>query len=80
MDFTFQAGPHLVCLFEDYSMSIGAPVVAIAECVAISWIYGSQQWNKDLAGFTGSERTFLTAVVWKYITPLSLTVRINCMK
>uniref|UniRef100_A0A182TXD0 Transporter n=1 Tax=Anopheles melas TaxID=34690 RepID=A0A182TXD0_9DIPT len=68
-----QGGMYLVQLLDWYSGSISVILVCIVEVIAVGWIYGCEQFMRDVEFMIDRKVERFWIVSWKYITPIVLT-------
>lgn len=62
-------------LMDKYAANWSVLLIAICECVLISWVYGSQRFLNDIQGMIGKRSRFWNlfwSSMWRYITPATL--------
>lgn len=62
-------------LMDKYAANWSVLLIAISECVLISWVYGSQRFLNDIQGMIGKRSKFWNlfwSSMWRYITPATL--------
>lgn len=72
-----QGGMYLVQLLDWYSASISVILVCIVEVIAVGWIYGCEQFVRDVEFMIDRKVERFWIVSWKYITPIVLTVGVR---
>ena len=77
--FTTQSGVLWLGLFDKYAANFSVLIIAITECLLISWYYGTERFIRDIEKMIGQRteqwKTFWTWI-WKVVTPATLFVRI----
>ncbi|XP_040165775.1 sodium-dependent proline transporter isoform X1 [Anopheles arabiensis] len=68
-----QGGMYLVQLLDWYSGSISVILVCIVEVITVGWIYGCEQFVRDVEFMIDRKVERFWIVSWKYITPIVLT-------
>ena len=68
---------YLVQLLDWYSASISVILVCIVEVIAVGWIYGCEQFVRDVEFMIDRKVERFWIVSWKYITPIVLTVGVR---
>lgn len=75
--FTTQSGVLWLGLFDKYAANFSVLIIAITECILISWYYGTERFIRDIEKMIGVRsqqwKTFWTWI-WKLVTPLTLFV------
>lgn len=77
--FTTQSGVFWLQLFDKYAANFSVLIIAIAECVLISWCYGAERFLRDIEKMIGSQSylwTLFWTIMWKYLTPATLIVNL----
>lgn len=62
-------------LMDKYAANWSVLLIAISECILISWVYGSQRFLNDIQGMIGKRSKFWNcfwSTMWRYITPATL--------
>ena len=76
--FTTQSGVLWLGLFDKYAANFSVSIIAITECLLISWYYGTDRFIRDIEKMIGiqSERwKWMWTWMWKVVTPSTLLVR-----
>ncbi|KAL8617003.1 hypothetical protein ACOMHN_014174 [Nucella lapillus] len=65
-----QGGIYVLQIMDWYCASFSLMLISLAECMAIAWVYGLDNFFKDIALMIGYEphRVFWT-IMWKFVTP-----------
>ncbi|EDW31301.1 GL11035 [Drosophila persimilis] len=75
LGFTTNSGMYWLQLMDKYAANWSVLLIAISECILISWVYGSQRFLNDIQGMIG-KRSWLWntfwGIMWRYITPATL--------
>lgn len=77
--FTTQSGILWLGLFDQYAANFSVSIIAITECLLISWYYGTERFIRDIEKMIGvrSERwRWMWTWIWKLVTPSTLIVSI----
>lgn len=75
--FTTQSGVLWLGLFDHYAANFSVSIIAITECLLISWYYGTERFIRDIEKMIGQRSELWKhtwTIMWKYITPLTLLV------
>lgn len=67
-------------LMDKYAANWSVLLIAICECVLISWVYGSDRFLNDIQGMIGKKSkywVFFWTWMWKLVTPAALLVCIS---
>ncbi|CAH1777721.1 unnamed protein product [Owenia fusiformis] len=64
-----QGGMYVLQVMDYYSVVFTLMIVTFVECVAVTWIYGMDQFSKDIKLMIGSNPSILWKICWRFITP-----------
>ncbi|XP_019644970.1 PREDICTED: sodium- and chloride-dependent glycine transporter 2-like isoform X1 [Branchiostoma belcheri] len=67
------AGIYHVVLIDSYAGTYPLIIVAIMECIGISYLYGLRRFCKDIAMMAGYQPNYYWQANWAFITPALLT-------
>lgn len=67
--FVTRAGQYWVQLFDDWAGAFSLTTVALAETIAIGWVYGARRFADDITKMCGVELGWYWIICWKYIGP-----------
>lgn len=73
--FTTQGGMYWLELFDKYAANYSVLLIAILECILISWNYGAERFLTDIEQMIGVRSALWTTFwsrMWKYLTPATL--------
>lgn len=73
--FTTNSGVYWLELFDKYAANFSVLLIAISECLLISWNYGAERFLRDIEKMIGSQSYFWTmfwSKMWKFLTPATL--------
>jgi SNF family Na+-dependent transporter len=76
----FQSGMYWLQLVDKYAANWSVLLIAIAECILISWVYGANRFLRDIQDMIGQKSwiwTFFWTWMWKLITPATLLVHLR---
>ena len=79
--FCTQSGVFWLGLFDKYAANFSVLIIAITECLLISWYYGAERFLREIEKMIGTHSPrwrFCWTWVWKLFTPLTLVVSSNC--
>ncbi|XP_035774254.1 sodium- and chloride-dependent glycine transporter 2-like [Anopheles albimanus] len=68
-----RGGMYLIQLLDWYSASISVILVCIVEVVAVAWIYGCDNFVRDVQFMIDRKVERCWRVLWKYVTPILLS-------
>ncbi|CAH1777720.1 unnamed protein product [Owenia fusiformis] len=64
-----RGGMYVLQVMDWYGFSFGVMVLAFSECIAVAWIYGIDQFSKDVQLMLGSKLFIWWKTCWRFITP-----------
>ncbi|PVD34691.1 hypothetical protein C0Q70_05968 [Pomacea canaliculata] len=64
-----QGGIYVLQTMDWYCSSFSLMIISFVECVAISWIYGMDQFMKDIELMIGFKPCRFWTYMWKFVTP-----------
>ncbi|GFG33307.1 hypothetical protein Cfor_09972, partial [Coptotermes formosanus] len=73
--FTTNSGMYWLQLVDKYAANWSVLLIAIAECILISWVYGANRFLRDIQDMIGQKSRlwmFFWTWMWKIITPAAL--------
>lgn len=73
--FTTNSGMYWLQLMDKYAANWSVLLIAICECVLISWCYGSERFLNDIQGMIGKRSkcwVFFWSWMWRLVTPAAL--------
>ncbi|XP_023719185.1 sodium- and chloride-dependent glycine transporter 1 [Cryptotermes secundus] len=73
--FTTNSGMYWLQLVDKYAANWSVLLIAIAECILISWVYGANRFLRDIQDMIGQKSwmwMFFWTWMWKLITPAAL--------
>lgn len=62
----------MVQLIDNYAATYSLLIIGLFECVAINYIYGIQNFFKDIEMMLGKRPTFWWYIMWRFVTPILL--------
>lgn len=69
---------YIIQLLDWYSASISVIAICIVELIMVAWIYGVDNFARDVGFMTGHQPGIGWRMCWKYVTPTILIVRLFC--
>ncbi|XP_075169200.1 glycine transporter [Haematobia irritans] len=75
LGFTTNSGMYWLQLMDTYAANWSVLLIAITECILITWIYGSQNFLNDIQGMIGKRSkfwNFFWSGMWRFVTPAAL--------
>ena len=64
-------------LVDKYAANWSVLLIAISECILISWVYGANRFLRDIQDMIGQQSKlwmFFWTWMWKVVTPAALLV------
>lgn len=65
---------YILQLFDWYAASISVILICLCETIIIGWIYGVENFIRDVEFMIGTKISKWWLASWKYITPTILSV------
>ena len=65
---------YVLQLLDWYAASVSVIFVCIIEVVIVGWLYGVNNFVRDVEFMLQKKITFIWPLCWKYITPIILAV------
>ncbi|XP_037973309.2 sodium-dependent neutral amino acid transporter B(0)AT3 [Plutella xylostella] len=72
MAFAHGAGSYIFLLFDMYSGNFPLLIIALMECIGISYVYGVKRFADDIELMTGQRPGIYWLICWKYLSPLAM--------
>ncbi|KAB0793138.1 hypothetical protein PPYR_12758 [Photinus pyralis] len=72
MGFAHGAGSYVFVLFDNFSGNFPLLIIALCECLAVSYVYGLKRFADDIEMMTGSRPGLYWMICWKYLSPLAM--------
>ncbi|XP_052076409.1 sodium- and chloride-dependent glycine transporter 2-like [Mytilus californianus] len=69
-----QGGIYILQIVDWYCGLFTPMLVAVIECIVIGWIYGTDQFYKDIEMMIGYKPCRWWSIFWKFITPIVIMV------
>ncbi|GFT10673.1 sodium-dependent neutral amino acid transporter B(0)AT2 [Nephila pilipes] len=70
--FSQGGGNYVFTLFDNYSGNFPLLIVALFECIAISYVYGLRRFSDDIELMTGHRPNCYWLFCWKYVAPAAM--------
>ncbi|XP_019946754.2 sodium- and chloride-dependent transporter XTRP3A [Paralichthys olivaceus] len=70
LGFTTTSGNYWFTMFNDYGATFSLLFIVLVEVVTISYIYGSERFEKDIEDMLGHRPNWYWKIMWKFISPL----------
>ena len=61
-------------VLDNYGGSLPLVFIAMAECVALMWVYGFDRFAFDINFMLGRQLGFYWKITWKYTSPIILAL------
>jgi solute carrier family 6 serotonin transporter-like protein 4 len=71
----FQGGVYLVNLLNVYGPGLAILFVVFVEAAGVCWLYGTDNFARDIEKMIGHKPGIFWRICWKYISPVFLLVR-----
>lgn len=72
MCFANGAGSYIFQLMDSFAGNFPLLIIALSECLSISYIYGVRRFSDDIEMMTGSRPSLYWLLCWKYISPIAM--------
>ncbi|XP_014260324.1 sodium- and chloride-dependent transporter XTRP3 [Cimex lectularius] len=72
MSFAHGSGNYVFVLFDSFSGNFPLLMIALCECIAVSYVYGLKRFADDIELMTGTRPGLYWLVCWKYLSPLAM--------
>lgn len=69
-----QGGLYIMKLLEEYGVGISVFLYGIMQAVGIVWIYGLNNFARDIQFMTGNSVSFFWKFNWGFLSPVTLAV------
>ncbi|XP_041376722.1 sodium-dependent neutral amino acid transporter B(0)AT3-like [Gigantopelta aegis] len=70
--FATTTGPYVFSLFDSFCANIPLLIIALSECIAISYVYGLKQLSDDVELMLGSRPSYFWLICWRYLAPVAM--------
>ncbi|RWS19976.1 sodium- and chloride-dependent glycine transporter 2-like protein [Leptotrombidium deliense] len=67
-----RGGQYIFEILDYYGGSISLVFIAVVECIAISWIYGYENFSSDINFMLSKNMGIYWRITWKFTAPLTL--------
>ncbi|CAH1777693.1 unnamed protein product [Owenia fusiformis] len=64
-----QGGMYVLQVMDWYAVTFVIMIVAFTECVAVAWIYGMNQFSRDIELMIGFKPCLWWKMCWRFLTP-----------
>ncbi|PVD21432.1 hypothetical protein C0Q70_19605 [Pomacea canaliculata] len=68
--FVLGSGFYWVGLFDTFAGSYPLIIVALAEAIGVSWVYGMPRFSRDIEFMIGHKPRWFWRIAWKFVAPL----------
>uniref|UniRef100_A0A1A9W244 Transporter n=1 Tax=Glossina brevipalpis TaxID=37001 RepID=A0A1A9W244_9MUSC len=72
MCFANGAGSYIFQLMDSFAGNFPLLIIALCECISISYIYGIRRFSDDIEMMTGSRPGLYWMFCWKYLSPCAM--------
>ncbi|XP_067636970.1 sodium-dependent neutral amino acid transporter B(0)AT3 [Eurosta solidaginis] len=72
MSFANGAGSYIFQLMDSFAGNFPLLIIALFECLSISYIYGVRRFSDDIEMMTGSRPGLYWMICWKYLSPIAM--------
>ncbi|BFZ13660.1 hypothetical protein BsWGS_16699 [Bradybaena similaris] len=72
LSFCTQGGMYVVQLFDNYAATYSLLAIGLAECLALSWVYGTDRLSDDISLMLGRPPSRIWAITWRFVSPAAL--------
>ncbi|CAD7090230.1 unnamed protein product [Hermetia illucens] len=72
MCFAHGAGSYIFQLMDSFAGNFPLLIIALCECLSISYIYGVRRFADDIELMTGSRPSLYWMFCWKYLSPIAM--------
>ncbi|KAJ8877946.1 hypothetical protein PR048_022409 [Dryococelus australis] len=72
MSFAHGAGSYVFVLFDNFSGNFPLLIIALFECLGVSYVYGLKRFADDIELMTGKRPGLYWLICWKYLSPLAM--------
>lgn len=70
--FAHGAGSYIFQLMDSFAGNFPLLIIALFECLAISYVYGIKRFSDDIELMTGSRPGLYWLICWKYVSPMAM--------
>ena len=64
----------MIQIIDNFAATYSLLIIGLCECVALSWVYGIDNFFKDIEMMLGHKPSAWWKVMWAYVTPILLFV------
>ncbi|CAG5120902.1 unnamed protein product, partial [Candidula unifasciata] len=72
LSFCTQGGMYVVQLFDNYAATYSLLAIGLIECLALSWVYGTDRMFDDIKLMLGKSPSKIWAISWRFVAPAAL--------
>ena len=69
-----QGGIYMIQIIDNFAATYSLLIIGLFECVALSYVYGIDNFFKDIEMMIGRKPTIWWRIMWRYVTPTLLFV------
>lgn len=70
--FAHGAGSYIFQLMDSFAGNFPLLIIALFECLSVSYVYGIKRFCDDIEMMTGSRPALYWMVCWKYVSPAAM--------
>ncbi|XP_037028827.1 sodium-dependent neutral amino acid transporter B(0)AT3 isoform X1 [Bradysia coprophila] len=70
--FAHGAGSYIFQLMDSFAGNFPLLIIALCECIGISYVYGIKRFADDIELMTGSRPSMYWMLCWKYLSPIAM--------
>ncbi|XP_076114312.1 sodium- and chloride-dependent glycine transporter 1-like [Mytilus galloprovincialis] len=74
LPFCFQGGIYVFQLMDWYIAAFCIPIFGIIECLVFGWIYGADNFSRDIELMIGRPIPIVIRILWCFVTPVLLFI------
>ena len=64
----------MIQIIDNFAATYSLLIIGLFECVVLSWVYGIDNFFKDIEMMIGRKPTVWWKIMWAYVTPALLFV------
>lgn len=69
---TTRGGMYMLQLIDNYSATYSLLLIGLCECIAIAWVYGVDNFMKDISMMLGFMPSRWWSIMWRFVSPFIL--------
>lgn len=71
----FQGGIYMIQIIDNFAATYSLLIIGLFECLVLSYVYGLDNFFKDIEMMIGRKPTVWWRIMWGGVTPVLLFVR-----